>query len=166
MPSLPNPLPPVVRHLTSIAPSGKCIFAPPRLTQLIPKAVLPDGRVPGRFANLFVTDKWKPDVRNPDLSEGENGSKLLVSMGGANFRVTDIAPRTKGKMHSTPSLDFLVVHKGKVTLHLDSGEKAVINEGEAIVQRGTVHAWENESETEWARMFVVLLDADGAVQHH
>lgn len=48
------------------------------------------------------------------------------------FRVTDIAPRTKGKMHSTPSLDFLVVHKGKVTLHLDSGEKAVINEGEAI----------------------------------
>jgi hypothetical protein len=86
MPSLPNPLPPVVRHLTSIAPSGTCIFAPPRLTQLIPKAVLPDGRVPGRFANLFVTDKWKPDVRNPDLSEGENGSKLLVSMGGANFR--------------------------------------------------------------------------------
>jgi hypothetical protein len=47
-------------------------------------------------------------------------------------RVTDIAPKTKGKMHSTPSLDFLIVHKGKVTLPLDSGEKAVINEGEAI----------------------------------
>ena len=52
-------------------------------------------------------------------------------------RVTDIAPKTKGKMHSTPSLDFLVVHKGKVTLYLDSGEKAVINEGEAIGMSST-----------------------------
>jgi hypothetical protein len=35
-------------------------------------------------------------------------------------------------MHATDSLDFLIVHKGQVTLHLDSGEKTMINEGEVI----------------------------------
>ena len=53
--------------------------------------------------------------------------------GGADqSRVTDIAPKTKGNLHKTPSLDFLVVHRGTVTLHLDSGEKRVVSEGEAI----------------------------------
>lgn len=46
--------------------------------------------------------------------------------------MTDIAPRTKGHMHATDSLDFLIVHKGQVTLHLDSGEKKQIKEGEVI----------------------------------
>ena len=32
-----------------------------------------------------------------------------------------------------------------------------------VVQRGTVHAWENESD-EWVRMFVVLLEATEAAQ--
>jgi hypothetical protein len=54
--------------------------------------------------------------------------------GTPEYRVTDIAPRTKGNMHSTPSIDFLVVHRGTVTLHLGSGEKAVVKEGEAIGQ--------------------------------
>jgi quercetin dioxygenase-like cupin family protein len=97
-------------------------------------------------------------------------------------RVTDIAPRTKGHMHATDSLDFLIVHEGQVTLHLDSGEKKVIKQGEVIgtyqrnstavssldlvmrlakgsVQRGTHHAWENETD-EWVRMYVVLLQAE------
>jgi hypothetical protein len=50
----------------------------------------------------------------------------------ADCSVTDVAPRTKGHMHATPSLDFLVVHKGSITLHLEGGVKANIKEGEAI----------------------------------
>jgi quercetin dioxygenase-like cupin family protein len=37
-----------------------------------------------------------------------------------------------GHMHATESLDFLIVHKGQVTLHLDSGDKTVVKEGEVI----------------------------------
>ena len=98
----------------------------------------------------------------------------VVAPRGLHSRVTDVAPRTSGHMHKTPSLDFLVVHKGRITLHLEGGAKQSIGEGEAIgrsdcavlrvhssspaVQRGTVHAWENESD-EWVRMFVVLVAA-------
>lgn len=35
-------------------------------------------------------------------------------------------------MHATNSLDFLIVHKGQVTLQLDSGEKQLVKEGEVI----------------------------------
>jgi hypothetical protein len=84
-------LPPVLRHLTTLTPTGRSTFTPPRLTQLQAKAALPsDGRVPGRFANLFVTAKQKPDVRDEDLSETQSGSKLLVAAGGANFRYVTI----------------------------------------------------------------------------
>jgi hypothetical protein len=50
----------------------------------------------------------------------------------AEGSVTDVAPRTRGHMHKTPSLDFLVVHKGQITLHLEGGVKQSIGAGEAI----------------------------------
>jgi len=43
--------------------------------------------------------------------------------------VTDVAPRTLGHMNKTPSLDFLVVHKGRITLHLEGGAKPSIGGG-------------------------------------
>jgi hypothetical protein len=57
---------------------------------------------------------------------------VLVIIADRIHRVTDIAPRTKGHMHAINSLDFLIVHKGNVTLHLDSGEKQLVREGEVI----------------------------------
>jgi hypothetical protein len=52
----------------------------------------------------------------------------LIGMG----RVTDIAPGVKGDMHKTTSIDFLVVHRGEVVLHLEGGVQKTIKEGEAI----------------------------------
>ena len=46
-------------------------------------------------------------------------------------------------MHRTVSLDYGIVFKGSVIMHLDDGSTTRINEGEVIVQRGTMHAWES-----------------------
>jgi hypothetical protein len=46
-------------------------------------------------------------------------------------RVTDIAPGVKGDMHKTTSIDFLVLHRGEVVLHLEGGVQKTIKEGEA-----------------------------------
>lgn len=59
-------------------------------------------------------------------------------------------------MHRTVSLDYGVVLIGEVELVLDSGEVELLKVGDIAIQRATMHAWRNTSETEWARMLYVL----------
>lgn len=42
-------------------------------------------------------------------------------------------------------------------LVLDSAETRTLEVGDTAVQRGTRHAWRNESTNDWARMFIVLI---------
>lgn len=58
--------------------------------------------------------------------------------------------------HRTITLDYGIVLSGSLTLILDDDKRAVLNAGDVIVQRGTIHGWVNEG-TEWARVFFVLL---------
>lgn len=43
-----------------------------------------------------------------------------------------------------------------MTLILDDDKHVVLNEGDVVVQRATIHGWKNEG-TDWARMFFVML---------
>ncbi|KAJ7058784.1 hypothetical protein C8F01DRAFT_990067 [Mycena amicta] len=83
--------------------------------------------------------------------------KEHVSKEGSVFRVFEFAPGTVSPCHRTVSLDYGIVAKGSIVLELDDGERIKLNEGDVIVQRGTMHAWRNESETEWVRIYFVLL---------
>ena len=44
----------------------------------------------------------------------------------------------------------------------DGTEKLIKNPGDAVVQKGTMHAWKNQSQ-EWARWVTVLIAAEPAV---
>ena len=44
-------------------------------------------------------------------------------------------------MHSTPTLDVVIVVSGEVDLELDSGQVAHLKSGDSVIQRGTMHAW-------------------------
>ena len=60
-------------------------------------------------------------------------------------------------MHTTSTIDYVVVLKGGVALLLDEGEVA-LNPFDVVVQRGTNHYWIN-SGPEPALLMGVLLDA-------
>jgi mannose-6-phosphate isomerase-like protein (cupin superfamily) len=45
--------------------------------------------------------------------------------------------------HRTPTVDIFVVISGELELVLDSGETARVGPGDAVIQRGTMHAWRN-----------------------
>jgi quercetin dioxygenase-like cupin family protein len=60
-------------------------------------------------------------------------------------------------MHRTVSLDYGIVLAGDMELILDSGETRKMKVGDVAIQRGTMHAWRNLSDTEPARMIYVLL---------
>jgi mannose-6-phosphate isomerase-like protein (cupin superfamily) len=47
--------------------------------------------------------------------------------------------------HATSSIDYIFVAEGEVVLELDEGKREVLTRGSCLVQRGTMHAWRNES---------------------
>jgi len=87
-----------------------------------------------------------------------SGKLGLVNPHGTVCRMVDFAPASDCMMHRTQSLDYGIVLEGAVELVLDSGETRLMRRGDVAVQRATMHAWRNPSETEWARMVFVLQD--------
>jgi quercetin dioxygenase-like cupin family protein len=81
----------------------------------------------------------------------------LTVSNGSVLRHVDIPPGVACKMHRTVSLDYGILLEGGVECILDSGETRKLNRGDVVVQRGTMHAWRNTSDTEWCRMVFVLL---------
>lgn len=80
----------------------------------------------------------------------------LVISSGTVLRHVDIGPGITSPMHRTVSMDFGIVIEGDIELLLDSGETRRMGPGDICVQRGTMHAWRNASDSKWARMLYVL----------
>jgi quercetin dioxygenase-like cupin family protein len=60
-------------------------------------------------------------------------------------------------MHTTRTVDYIVVLSGRVTLLLDKGE-VELKPCDVVVQRGSNHGWVNRG-TEPAVMAAILIDA-------
>lgn len=96
-----------------------------------------------------INGEWVDEIKLNDA---------LVNPNGSAIRSIDMYPGMYVKPHRTWSIDHGIVVKGSVVIELDDGERRVINEGDVIVQRGTIHSWKNES-SEWNRIFFVMLGA-------
>ena len=79
-----------------------------------------------------------------------------LAFGSSVCRVVDISPGDVSPMHRTQTIDYGVVVEGKVELILD-GCTRVMERGDICVQRATMHAWRNVSDTQWARIVFVLI---------
>ncbi|KAI9726834.1 MAG: hypothetical protein M1828_000690 [Chrysothrix sp. TS-e1954] len=88
----------------------------------------------------------------------KDGKLGLVKPGGVVCRQVDLAPGNKAIMHQTSSIDFGIVLEGTVEMLLDDGSCTVMKRGDVAVQRATMHAWKNPSETEWVRIQFILQD--------
>lgn len=58
-------------------------------------------------------------------------------------------------MHATPSLDYAIVLSGEIWSVLDVEERRM-QRGDVLVQRGTLHAWSNRSESPALVAFVLI----------
>lgn len=118
------------------------------------------GGGPVGFAQCYVTDDFPVKVQDgADLAVYQKFLKEppgLTVRGGTVLRFVDMPPAHVSPMHVTTSLDYGVVIEGSVELILDSGETRPMHRGDVCVQRATMHAWRNMSDTEWARMLYVL----------
>ncbi|MEO7598318.1 MAG: cupin domain-containing protein [Opitutus sp.] len=48
-------------------------------------------------------------------------------------------------MHTTDTVDYLIILSGAVHLELDDGRTVQLKSGDCIIQNGTRHAWKNVS---------------------
>ena len=96
-----------------------------------------------------------PEDKALSLAELEAQSAArFAAMGAAHCRVdTSRHP----SMHTTRTVDYIIVLSGRITLLLDKGE-VELKAFEVVVQRGTNHGWVNRG-TEPAVMAAVLIDA-------
>lgn len=113
-----------------------------------------------RFTTQFPPNlNGDADVKAHDDKMAASGGKLgLVSGGGTVLRYVDFAPGYTCMMHRTQSVDYGIVLEGQIVSVLDSGEEQLMGRGDVMVQRATMHAWKNPSQTEWARMIFCLQD--------
>jgi mannose-6-phosphate isomerase-like protein (cupin superfamily) len=66
-------------------------------------------------------------------------------------------PRHAG-FHKTATIDYAIVLEGEIYAMMDEGE-VLLKAGDALIQRGTNHAWSNHS-NETAVVAFVLIDAE------
>ncbi|KAF8308047.1 hypothetical protein DL93DRAFT_2087456 [Clavulina sp. PMI_390] len=91
----------------------------------------------------------------------------LVQPNGSQMCIVDTPPGGRSPIHRTSSLDYVILISGSLTLLLDTDGHSSSPEvgttlsipGSIVVQRGTQHAWENRSTTEWSRHIAVMIDA-------
>ena len=85
----------------------------------------------------------------------------IMPVAGHLIRVIDVYPPQMGGkrtiMHRTRTLDYAVVIEGEVVLVLEDSE-VLLQKSDVVVQRGTIHAWENRSD-KMARMVFFHIDA-------
>lgn len=90
----------------------------------------------------------------PDFDK-ETARKLFENVGLAENAEHTI-PGRHPLMHRTESIDYGIVLEGQIVLLLDDSE-VVLEAGDLVVQRGTIHAWTNRTDT-ITRMLFVLTD--------
>ncbi|KAF2020688.1 hypothetical protein BU24DRAFT_6690 [Aaosphaeria arxii CBS 175.79] len=152
-------LPKIKRYVTAHNKEGKAIFS----DKFDDESTMKPNDDGIAFALSYTTKGFPVSMDDDeDLQVYDkylNSAPGLVVSGGTVLRHVDIPPKTACTMHRTVSLDYGAVIEGEVELLLDSGEKRIMKRGDVAIQRGTMHQWINNSETEWTRMLFVLQES-------
>jgi quercetin dioxygenase-like cupin family protein len=109
------------------------------------------------FHELWITAQTPVQIAATEPEPTDRPVRTPPPAGGVIVRFTEMAPGAESPMHRTETLDVGVVLEGETWLLLDDGSETRVAVGDAVVQRGTNHAWANRSDSR-VRMVFVLID--------
>jgi quercetin dioxygenase-like cupin family protein len=105
---------------------------------------------------LWTTESFPVDnTGDADTSGREVG---LTLPNGTVFRIVDFEPGNPTYMHRTDSIDYAIVMAGEIDMEMDDGAVLRVKAGDVLVQRGTIHSWQNRG-SETCRIAFILIDA-------
>jgi quercetin dioxygenase-like cupin family protein len=109
------------------------------------------------FHELWITDATPTPIPATEPEPTDRPVRTPPPAGGVTVRMTEMAPGAESPMHRTETVDVGVVLEGETWLLLDDGSETHVRAGDAVVQRGTNHAWANRSDRP-VRMVFVMID--------
>src|SRR5689334_11738734 len=112
------------------------------------------------FHEVWITDATPTPIPAEEPDPTDRPVRVPPPAGGVMVRYTEQRPGAASPMHRTETLDVGVVLEGETWLLLDDGSETRVGPGDAVVQRGTNHAWANRSDRPVRMVFVLV---DGAI---
>jgi quercetin dioxygenase-like cupin family protein len=112
------------------------------------------------FHEVWITDATPAPIAAREPEPTDRPVRTPPPAGGVMVRFTEMAPGASAPMHRTETVDVGVVLEGETWLLLDDGSETRMGVGDAVVQRGTNHAWANRSDDPVRMVFVLI---DGAI---
>jgi quercetin dioxygenase-like cupin family protein len=109
------------------------------------------------FHEIWITDATPAPIAAREGEPTDRPVRVPPPAGGVMVRFTEMEPGAESPMHRTETVDVGVVIEGETWLLLDDGSETRVGPGDAVVQRGTMHAWANRSDRP-VRMLFVLID--------
>jgi quercetin dioxygenase-like cupin family protein len=109
------------------------------------------------FHEVWITDATPAPIAATEPEPTDRPVRVPPPGNGVMVRFTEMAPGAESPMHRTETVDVGVVIEGETWLLLDDGSETRVGPGDAVVQRGTMHAWANRSDRP-VRMLFVLID--------
>ena len=109
------------------------------------------------FHEIWVTETMPAQIPADESEPTARPIRVGPPANGVMIRFTDMEPGAESPMHRTETLDVGIVLDGETWLLLDDGSETRVGPGDAVVQRGTNHAWANRSDRP-VRMVFVLVD--------
>ena len=109
---------------------------------------------PGALYGVIWSSEGFP-VDN-DRDEDPSGKKIGTTItNGTVFRIVSFGPGVAPRNHRTDSIDYAVVMSGEIDMDLD-GTTVHLKAGDVLVQRGTIHNWNNRGTVPCVVAFVLV----------
>jgi quercetin dioxygenase-like cupin family protein len=109
------------------------------------------------FHEVWITDRTPVEIGATEPEPTDRPVRVPPPANGVTVRFTEMEPGAESPMHRTETVDVGVVIEGETWLLLDDGSETRVGVGDAVVQRGTNHAWANRSDRP-VRMVFVMID--------
>jgi quercetin dioxygenase-like cupin family protein len=101
---------------------------------------------------------WSTGSFPSDNSTALDGSTRTVAStdpNGSIFRIVEYGPGVAPRNHRTESIDYAVVMAGEIDMDID-GATVRLRQGDVLVQRGTIHNWNNRGTVPCVVAFVLI----------
>ena len=102
---------------------------------------------------IWSTGEFPAD--NASDSDGGRREVATTDPNGTVFRLVEYGPGVAPRNHRTESIDYAIVMSGEIDMDLD-GTTVHLKAGDVLVQRGTIHNWNNRGTEPCLVAFVLV----------
>jgi quercetin dioxygenase-like cupin family protein len=106
---------------------------------------------------LWATDSLPARFTEEDPNTWELGTSLA---NGSVFRICRYEPGVSERWHRTDSIDYGIVLSGELWMQMDE-EEVHLKPGDVVIQRGTIHNWQNRGTAPCLMAFILIASEGG-----